>query len=124
MDYVIKEKESENKNEKVEGFNYDDILNDVNSKHQEKETQMNEDKYNSLLLDYELNYNVKQLKMIADYYNLSIRKKKKLEIIHMLVKYETNVENIGMVEMRKTQWFYFNELLSDPFFEKYITTNF
>ena len=122
MDYEIKEKE--NKNKKVESFNYDELLNDVNSKHQEKEKQLNEDKYNSLLLDYELNYNVKQLKMIADYYNLSVRKKKKLEIIHMLIKYETNEENIGIVEMRKTQWFYFNELLSDPFFEKYITTDF
>lgn len=122
MDYVIKEKV--NKNKKVESFNYDELLNDVNSKHQEKEKQINEDKYNSLLLDYELNYNVKQLKMIADYYSLSIRKKKKLEIIHMLIDYETNEENIGIVEMRKTQWFYFNELLSDPFFEKYITTDF
>lgn len=122
MDYEIKEKE--NKNKKVESFNYDELLNDVNSKHEEKEKQLSEDKYNSLLLDYELNYNVKQLKMIADYYNLSIRKKKKLEIIHMLIDYETNEENIGIVEMRKTQWFYFNELLSDPFFEKYIITDF
>lgn len=122
MDYEIKEKV--NKNIKVESFNYDELLNDVNSKHQEKETQINEDKYNSLLLDYELNYNVKQLKMIADYYNLSVRKKKKLEIIHMLIKYETNKKNIGIVEMRKTQWFYFNELLSEPFFEKYITIDF
>lgn len=122
MDYEIKEKANKNKN--VESFNYDELLNDVNSKHQEKEKQLNEDKYNSLLLDYELNYNVKKLKMIADYYNLSIRKKKKLEIIHMLIQYETNEENIGIVEMRKTQWFYFNELLSDPFFEKYITTDF
>ena len=122
MDYEIKEKE--NKNKKVESFNYDELLNDVNSKHEEKEKQFDEDKYNSLLLDYELNYNVKHLKMIAEYYNLSIRKKKKLEIIHMLIEYETNEENIGIVEMRKTQWFYFNELLSDPFFEKYIITDF
>ena len=116
MDYEIKEEE----NKKMYVFDYNDLLKDVNSEHKQKKCQISDDKYNSLLLYYELNYNVKQLKMIADYYNLGIRKKKKLEIIHMLIKYETCDENIGMVEMRKTQWFYFNELLSDHFFEKYI----
>ena len=54
MDYDIKEKD--NKNKRIEIFNYDEVLNDVNSKHEKKEMYAGEDKYNSLLLDYELNY--------------------------------------------------------------------
>lgn len=74
----------------------------------------------ALRLDYELNYIVSDLKLIASYYELSTRKLRKSQMIDMICDYELNEENSFFVEKRKLQWFYLKELQNDSFFKKYI----
>jgi len=88
--------------------------------------------YNSLLesdimtksLDYHMNYNVKQLMLICDYYGLlrevKNNKFKKQEIIALIVDFEENIENALVVYKRKQLWYFINELKNDKFTKKYI----
>ena len=78
------------------------------------------DKYESLKLDYSLNTTVKELRKIAGYYELDVRKKKKSDLIETIVFFEMNKENIDIVDNRKLMWHYFETLKEDPFFRKYI----
>ena len=75
-------------------------------------------------MDYELNYNVKQLMNICDYYGLvkevRINKFKKEDIIHFLLDFEENPINTLIVYKRKQMWHFMNELKRDPFMKKYI----
>jgi len=75
-------------------------------------------------MDYELNYNVKQLLLICDYYGIAKQMKsnkfKKQDIINFLVHFETNPENIILVQKRKQLWYLMEELKNDKFMKKYI----
>ena len=71
-------------------------------------------------MDYETNYIKKDLIKIAEYYDISIRKKNKKAIITDIVEYETNSENTIMVERRKELWFYITEIQEDSYLSKYL----
>ena len=75
-------------------------------------------------MDYELNFNVKQLMNICDYYGLlkevRLNKFKKEDIIHFLLDFEENPTNTLIVYKRKQMWHFMNELKRDPFMKKYI----
>jgi len=75
-------------------------------------------------LDYDMNYNVKQLLVICDYYGLlkevKINKLKKPEIISFLLDFEENIENSLLVYKRKQLWYFMSELKNDKFMKKYI----
>ena len=76
------------------------------------------------VLNYNLNYNVKQLLQICDYYGIAktMRQQKcnKDEIIMMLVDFEASEENSEIVTKRQLLWYYVNELKNDSFMKKYI----
>jgi hypothetical protein len=76
------------------------------------------------MLDYDINYSVKQLLIICDYYGLlkevKINKLKKTEIISLLLDFEENVENSLLVYKRKQLWYFMSELKNDKFMKKYI----
>ena len=76
------------------------------------------------VLNYQLNFNVKQLTQICDYYGLAktMRQQKcnKDEIIMMLVDFEASEENSEIVTKRQLLWYYVNELKNDSFMKKYI----
>ena len=69
-----------------------------------------------LLLELEFNELIK----FCDYYKISRKKLKKQEIIKQLILFETNEENIELVENRRTLWEYFLTLKNDPYFKKFI----
>ena len=75
-------------------------------------------------LDYNSNYNVKQLLTICDYYGLlkeiKTNKLKKDEIISFLIDFEENMENSLIVYKRKQLWYFIEELKNDKFMKKYI----
>lgn len=107
-------------NEELEITLTEDLEKELNEK---IETQEEDDILNlkeALRLYYDLNYILKDLKLIASYYELSTRKLRKLEIIDIICDYELNKENHFFVEKRKLQWFYLQELQNDPYFKKYI----
>jgi hypothetical protein len=76
------------------------------------------------MLDYDLNYNVKQLLLICEYYGIvktvKANKFKKDEIISFLLEFEENPENYLIVYKRKQLWFFMNELKNDKFMKKYL----
>ena len=70
---------------------------------------------------YSMNYNVKQLLIICDFYGLkNLKKKNKLNIIDSIVNFEEKNENIDIVNKRKHLWYYIEELKRDKFMKKYI----
>lgn len=75
-------------------------------------------------IDYDTNYNVKQLLSICEYYGLSkevkMNKFKKPELIFFLLDFEENVENTLIVYKRKQLWYFIEELKNDKFMKKYI----
>ena len=58
--------------------------------------------------------------MIADYYSLSKRKKRKHELIENIVDFENNIDNMEIVEKRKLLWFYIEEIKNDNYLNKFL----
>lgn len=70
---------------------------------------------------YSMNYNIKQLLIICDYYGLkNLKKKNKLNIIDSIVNFEDEIGNKEFVNKRKQFWYYIEELKRDKFMKKYI----
>ena len=78
----------------------------------------------SQLINYEMNYTIKQLMMICEYYDISkslkTNKCNKSEIINVLVHFENDIQNEELVLKRQNMWFYMNQLKTDKFMKKYI----
>lgn len=107
----------------------DNILKEINDESFDMNNQIY---YNSILesdiiaksIDYDTNYNIKQLMLICDYYGLSKEVKnnrlKKQDIIALLLDFEENIENVLIVYKRKQLWYFISELKNDKFMKKYI----
>ena len=78
----------------------------------------------SQTVDYNMNYNVKQLMLICDYYGLSKSlkncKSNKEQIVDSLIDFEYGPENQEIVVKRKMMWYYIKELKTDNFMKKFI----
>ena len=74
--------------------------------------------------NYDLNYTLKQLLFICEYYNISkgvkINKMKKQDIIEQIILFENDMSNFNIVTKRKQLWYFMNELKNDKFMKKYI----
>jgi len=74
--------------------------------------------------DYEMNYNVKQLLLICEYYDIlkdvRANKAKKQDIIEQILLFEKNLENIEITMKRKELWYYINELKNDKMMKKFV----
>ena len=95
-----------------------DAINDIDFVANEDDSNM------SRVIDYQLNYTVKQLLQICDYYGISkdlrLSKCNKEFISNVLVDFETCDQNLSIVERRQLLWAYMNELKQDKFMKKYI----
>lgn len=79
-----------------------------------------DDEIFSRKVNYQVNFTVKQLAMICDYYEIRSRNKNKNDLIEALVSFENESKNTNTVLKRKKLWFYLEELRKDPFTKKYI----
>jgi hypothetical protein len=71
--------------------------------------------------EYDLNYTLKQISMIYEYYNIGkISKLKKADIIQAIVVFEHNAENYEIVMRRQQLWHYLEELKSDKFMKRFV----
>lgn len=73
--------------------------------------------------NYELNFNVKKLMLICEYYEMKdirVNKLKKQDIIEQIILFETNPENIEVVTKRKEMWYYIDELKNDKMMKKFV----
>jgi len=81
---------------------------------------VNMDDYIAAEIDYNENYTKKQIDLIADYYEIVKRKKKKAELIEEVVIFEKDPENYDITQRRKTLWFYMEEINNDSFLSKFL----
>lgn len=109
---------SDNSDEKLLS-NIDNMENLINNTYLQ-DNEDNEDNTMAMHIEYELNYTIKQLKAISDYYNLTIRKLKKNEIIDNIILFEVEDENQTVVYSRKRLWYFVEELKNDRFFDNII----
>ena len=112
-------RESRKKKKKVE---INEIIDLVNDKFEccKNETP---DIFDNIIQEqfiYNENFLKKELEIIADYYNISKRKKTKAELIQDVVLFETDPTNFEITKKRKLMWFYFNELKTDSYLKKFI----
>jgi hypothetical protein len=74
--------------------------------------------------NYDMNYTLKQLLFICEYYNISkgikLNKMKKQDIIEQIIIFENDISNFNIVTKRKQLWYFMDELKSDKFMKKYI----
>lgn len=110
---------SENSNE-PSTFLYDfdfDFTNEINDSNNTGIIEV-------ISVDYKINYTVKELLLICEYYGISkelkINKCCKDIIIHFLVDFESNPLNNGIVLRRQEMWRCINILKNDKFMKKYV----
>jgi len=103
---------------------YDSLVSLVNEQSSNMSSGWNEglsiDDYVASEIDYNENYTKKQLELIADYYDISKRKKKKGQLIEEIVIFEKEPTNYDMTQRRKTLWFYMEEINNDSFLSKFL----
>ena len=100
---------------------YNELVEIVNRAEMTESDQMAD--FVALEINYQTNYTRKQLNRIAEYYQISKRKKKKHELIQDIVLYEKNPENIEIVFKRKKLWAYMQEIKNDSFLSKFLIFN-
>jgi hypothetical protein len=79
------------------------------------------------MVNYDMNFTVKQLLLICDYYGLMkdvrTNKMKKQDLIEQILLFENNIENYEVVTRRKELWYYINELKNDKMMKKFVIWN-
>tara|TARA_X000000950_G_scaffold27400_1_gene29472 strand:- start:6228 stop:6605 length:378 start_codon:yes stop_codon:yes gene_type:complete len=112
------------KNTTIIDNNYEKEIKEINEEIEKISLEENNfsdyDSAYAQILDYKTNYLKKDLIKIAEYYEISVRKKTKDKLIEDILSFENNPENCVMVERRQTLWFYLNELMEDNYLRKYI----
>jgi len=87
-------------------------------------TIINMDNMYPEIVNYKINFTVKQLMQICEYYgiskNMKSAKANKDEIINNIVLFENNPDNYSIVIKRKLMWYYIEELKSDKFMKKFV----
>ena len=106
-----------NKNKKTE-ITYEDLVKEVDL--MEMSQAVNMDDYIALEIDYQTNYLKKDLERIADYYEISKRKKRKDKLAEDIVIFEKDPANIEIVYRRKRLWSYIEEIKCDNYLSKFL----
>lgn len=130
ISYVLNENKDENKSE---SFTYEELAEEVDkiassitddmyydSDSLDMSDYMTMDDYIASELDYRTNYIKKDLERIADYYEISKRKKKKEDLIEDIVLFEKDPENVVKVYQRKKMWKYIEEIKKDKYLKQFL----
>ena len=98
----------------LDEFDFSNEINDLN----------NDGIIEVMHVDYKINYTVKELLLICEYYGLAkelkIQKCCKDIIIHVLVDFESDPLNNTIVLRRQEMWRYINILKNDKFMKKHV----
>jgi hypothetical protein len=99
----------------------DEVLPDLEIQYiYEDEAILGMDDYLASELDYQTNYIKKDLERIADYYEISKRKKRKDELVEAIVLFEKDPVNIQKVYQRKKLWKYMEEIKKDKYLRQFL----
>ena len=125
----------ENQGESVPNLSYEDLLNEVTTSADAIPEQESEDEYEydysmdamagmddyiASELDYQTNYIKKDLERIADYYEISKRKKRKDQLVEDIVLFEKAPVNVQKVYQRKKMWRYIEEIKKDKYLRQFL----
>jgi len=101
------------------------IIQDLITEFEKLECE-NEEKYQSDLFfseiqNYNLNFTVKQLGLIYEYYyGIKYTKGKKMDLITAITVFENNLENYDVVVKRLRFWQNMDELKTDKFMKRFL----
>ena len=98
----------------------DEALPDLEAPYIYEEDILGMDDYIASELDYQTNYIKKELERIADYYEISKRKKRKDELVEVIVLFEKDPVNIQKVYQRKKLWRYIEEIRKDKYLRQFL----
>ena len=97
------------------------FLNDFEKMDVPAHSEPSGDYFLAQMSEYDLNYTLKQLGMIYEYYNIGkIAKLKKADIIQAIVVFEHDGENYEIVMRRQQLWHYLEELKSDKYMKRFV----
>ena len=124
--YSLKEYKKNDKDDI--GLTFDELENFIEEKEKEMTSNIEyDDNYSEMFFlleqEYNENYTKKELELIAGYYDISKRKKKKLDLIQEIIIFEQNELNYEIVERRKLHWFYLEQLSNDDYLKQFIIIN-
>jgi len=114
LSFSLQEVSKENQEE----VTYADLLKEVD--YMEMCSTVAMDDYIAQEVEYDTNYTKKELDKIAEYYEISKRKKKKHDLIEDIVVFEKEPANIETVYKRKKLWGYIQEIKADKYLSKYL----
>jgi hypothetical protein len=101
----------------------DEINNDFNFVNKINDLS-NEEIFEAMYYEYKINYTVKELLLICDYYGIAkeIKNNKynKEEIINVLIQFENDPMNYKIFMRRQSMWYYIDKLKNDKFMKKYV----
>ena len=118
INYVVDEINEMDMNLDLDSFLTDFEQMEVNIQSQ---LDPSDDYFLAQMSQYDLNYNLKQLTMIYEYYNLGkVAKIKKADMIQAIVVFEHDIENCEIVMRRQVLWHYLDELKADKFMKRFI----
>ena len=80
----------------------------------------NMDECLAMTVNYDNNYTLKDLQKIAEYYDISIRKLNKAEIIEKILTYEDNSDNEAVTTRRKQLWNYMRQIKKDKYLKQFL----
>ena len=126
LQYSLQENKKNN-----DQVSYEDVLQQVDTLDEalpdleiqyiyEEEAILGMDDYLASELDYQTNYIKKDLEKIADYYEISKRKKRKDELVEVIVLFEKDPVNIQKVYQRKKLWKYMEEIKKDKYLRQFL----
>ena len=112
----------------TDNYNTDNTLTDeFYALLNKSEDPSSDNQYDDIFMEiknYDLNFTLKQLIQICEYYNLSkdikINKMKKQDIIEQIILFEHSYENYNTVLKRKEMWYYMGELKNDKLMKKMV----
>lgn len=111
--------DNDNDNNNVNEIDLNLIYNEIENYDLE-----NNDTFDMLYYQYKLNYTVKELLLICEYYGISKELKSnkcnKEIIVQFIIDFESNPINDQIVLKRQKMWDYINELKNDKFMKKYV----
>ena len=111
----------------IEKNNNDTFNYEIDIKINNYEINNNEININKILaeqINYDLNFPLKYINNIMDYYQIKKTKLNKKQMIEKIVEYESNPENNYIVFERKKLFDNYIELKNNKFFSKFIIGQF
>ncbi len=121
--FSLDENVNATKDDNDDNYDFTKILDEFNYSNSNNNIS-NEEFFEAMCFEYKLNYNVKELLLICEYYGIAkelrANKCNKEEIIIILVNFENNPINNDVVLRRRNMWHYMSQLKNDKFMKKYV----